>query len=60
MIGGEKILAFCEIFKCVTAAGILMYILQQEYICIGCILVLEVKANLKTHTILNDDEAEVS
>lgn len=35
-----------------------MYILPQGYICSGCTLVLEVKANAKTHAMVNDDEAE--
>lgn len=42
-----------------TAAGILMYILQQECICTGwCVLVLELKANVKTCKMLSDDKAE--
>lgn len=42
-----------------TAGGILTYILQQEYICIGwCISLLELKANVKTCMIFNDDKAK--
>lgn len=52
MTGDEKILSFCKILKFMTAAGNLMYNLQQEYIYIGwCILVLELKVNVKTCTI---------
>lgn len=50
MTGDEKILSFCKILKFMTAAGNLMYNLQQEYIYIGwCILVLELKVNVKTY-----------